>query len=71
MKSQISGMCAEINERITFEEEEMAKVQSAQEIEETIWQDRDAEFNTRIRDIRQRLTRLQTTVSTLQEFYDK
>lgn len=70
MKSHVPSMCAEINERIAHEEEQMAKVRDAQEIERTIWVEKSIAFEVRIRDTRQQLTRLQTAVTVLQEFYD-
>jgi uncharacterized protein YlxW (UPF0749 family) len=48
----------------------MVAVVDSIEIEETIYRDKTDQLEVRLRDTRQRITRLQTTVSTLQAFYD-
>jgi hypothetical protein len=70
MKSQIPGICAALNERITEYEAKLDEVIAARAAYEELVSAEYERFCEKQAVIRRELTRLTSTVSTLQDFAD-
>lgn len=66
MKSQIAGICSSLNEKIDTLEEELNACRKTESDLEAEYDKAISEVSVRIRDVRQRITRLQTAVTVLQ-----